>query len=126
MRYPLKQKPKAPKPKFPKRRSPIYREFIKAHDCIVVTHARMPTPCYAKPGRYKIEFCHLKTRNSGGDDIGNTFPGCPGHHDEQEGNDVEFEQRYGLPSLETICAEFKAEWESEAERLAVPQKQETR
>ena len=110
----LKLKPKAPQSRFPKRRSPLYREFIKQHDCVVKTHARTPSPCYAEPGRYKIECAHYHTKGSGGFDRGNTFPACPGHHTEQEGKDAEFEKKYGL-ELSVICAELLVEFTGEEE-----------
>ena len=110
-RFPLRRKPQAPGSKFPKRRSPIYREYVKARNCVVATHARTPSPCYAKPARYKIECAHWPTQGSGAYDVGQSFPACPGHHDEQEGKTAEFERRYGL-CLADICLEIKTEWEA--------------
>lgn len=43
-----------------------------------------------------MEAMHVKTRGSGGDDRGNTVPGCPVAHDEQEGHTERFEKKYHL------------------------------
>jgi len=62
------------------------------------------------PGRFRVEAAHLKTRGSGGYDVGNTVPLCPVHHDEQEGRTAEFEARYGL-DLKAEAARLAAQWE---------------
>ena len=106
----LTLKPKAPGERFPERRHKLYREFIRVHDCVFKTHARTPVGrCYALPGRFKIECAHYVTRGAGGDDVGNCFPACAYHHDEQEAATGWFEKRYGL-DLAAIVAEFAQRW----------------
>lgn len=106
----LRQKPKAPGSRFPHRRSKSFRSFVKAHDCAVATHATRPRPCFALPGRTKIECAHLKTQGSGGDDVGNCVPLCPTHHDEQEGFTEAFERKFGL-DLHRIASTLQRQWE---------------
>ncbi len=115
--------------RFPARRDPQYREFVKAHDCAVqaALHdltrdeilARHWWPCGSRPERDGVEFCHLKTQGSGGDDIGNTVPLCPVHHDCQEGRTKQFNALYGI-DLYAIAAELQTEYEQAIERGLIP------
>lgn len=115
--------------RFPERRDPQYRAFVKAHDCAVATvlHdltrdeilARHWWPCGSRPERDGIEFAHLKTQGSGGDDRGNGWPACAAHHDEQEGKTKQFIHKYGV-DLYQVAADLDAEYERAMERGLIP------
>lgn len=66
--------PAKPSKMFAKRRVPGYKQWIVTFECIIAgKHV-----C-----RGRVICCHVKSRGSGGDDIGNCYPGCEAAHDEQ-------------------------------------------
>lgn len=103
---PLKRKTRLKvrgKSRFPKRRDPKFLQYVREQDCILQARAgsRGYTNvgyhvCGFYPDRPIIEPAHLKTRGSGGGDLGNVVSLCPKAHDEQEGRTAEFELKYNV------------------------------
>jgi len=84
---------------FPHRRNPAYRAWIRTFPCVV-------------PGcEGAAEPCHVIRKSQGGDDVGNLYPGCRRHHDEQHehGTLGPFERKYGL-DLAQIAAGYGEGW----------------
>lgn len=80
---------------------PAYRDWIHSLPCVVASHSPNPTPC-----RGPIQECHIKSRGTGGDWKGNTFPACMQHHTEQGSMGIKsFPAKYGL-DLAAIAAEL--------------------
>lgn len=76
--------------RFPHRRVRAYREWIATLPCILA----------GRPGhrcKGDVVCCHVKTRNTGGDDVGNCYPGCTlGAHEEEHRGQKSFEKRWGI------------------------------
>jgi hypothetical protein len=86
---------------FPKRRDPVYADFVRGFPCILAWPL-IKGWCDGKRVHWhrcigKVQFCHIKTRGSGGDDYANAYPGCGAAHEEQHAIGIpEFERRYNL------------------------------
>ena len=92
---PLKVKGRS---RFPGRRCPAYRAWIRTFPCVVPGCPRL-TVC-----------CHVKSQGAAGDDVGDCFPGCRAHHDEQHAHGLDtFQVQYGL-DLEAISAAYGRLW----------------
>jgi hypothetical protein len=89
-----KPKRKKQRPRFSHRRDQKFLAFVRRLPCLIA--CRPPHVCRRYEGRQAVEPAHIKTRGSGGDDLGNVVPLCPRAHDEQEGRTAAFERRYGV------------------------------
>jgi hypothetical protein len=80
-----------------------YQDFVRARGCIL-------------QGRHEcvgeVQFCHVKTRGSGGHDEGNGFAGCVAAHDEQGHSILSFERKYGV-NLREIAQRLWTEYQGE-------------
>ncbi len=97
---------------------PGFRDWIRRQPCILAD--RDPCECgkYVNVGtkRTPIAACHIRTRRNNGD-MGNLYPGCAKHHQEQHQMGVKsFEQKYGL-NLKVMGREF---WERFQEETRFP------
>lgn len=120
--------------RFPERRDPQYRAFVKAHPCALakLLHdltrdeilAKRWWPCGTRPERDGIEFAHLKTQGSGGDDRGNGWPACAVHHDEQEGRTKQFIAKYGV-DLYAVAQALDDDYAKAIERGLIPRSSPT-
>lgn len=105
------------KSRFPKRRNPDYLAWIRTLPCVIwgqdLALLRPRDWCSPIPGqRYGVEAAHVKTRGSGGNDVGNTVPLCPWHHDEQEGATAAFNEKYKV-DLAAIAARLAIQYQEE-------------
>lgn len=89
LRHPIKKRGGS---RFPKRRDYDYQSWIRQKPCII---------CGTTP----VDGAHVKTKGSGGDDVGNMVPLCRTHHMEQEGRTREFEKRHQI-SLSLLARGF--------------------
>lgn len=93
-----------------------YRRWIRERSCTVAGAYNPQKPerrdCDFYPWRSGMECAHVKTRGSGGVDVGNIVPLCPAHHDEQEGRIAWFEQRYSV-NLRAVASALAARWKEE-------------
>lgn len=74
-------------PKKPRIVDEAYREWIRAHGCVVSNGE-----CYGP-----IDACHVKSRGAGGSDPKNLFSACRKHHAEQHTLGIKsFGAKYGF------------------------------
>jgi hypothetical protein len=96
---------------FPKNVSHERRAFIRLLPCVLRYRG------YYSNGRVRrhdcrgrVQACHLKSRGSGGPDVGNMWPGCAAAHEEQHRIGVPaFEARWHV-SLAYECARREAQF----------------
>ena len=88
-----KAKRKAQGKRFAAHRSAKYLAFIRHQPCLLYRRTR----CQEGPGATPTEACHVRTRGAGGNDLGNLWPGCVRHHQEQHAIGIRsFEKRYAI------------------------------
>lgn len=109
---PMKRKGGKPK-RFAKLRNPDYLAWIRTLPCTVGHKVAYPPlwRCAWIGDRLAIEAAHLKTRGSGGADLGNVVPLCPWHHMEQEGYTKRFNEMYNV-DLRAIAETLALQWKA--------------
>lgn len=111
-RLKARREPKA----FQHRRVPDYQEFIRSYACLF--NRRGAFPCRGL-GILGSECAHVKSRDAGGDDIGNCVPLCHAHHEEQHRIGIRsFQQRYGV-DLYAIAADLGRIYQARARQSGV-------
>ena len=82
-----KRNPKTGGHRFPKNVDEDYREWIRRRPCL----AKQAGGCWGG-----TQCAHVKTKGSGGPDLGNLVPLCAAHHGEQHKGIKTFQKKYGL------------------------------
>ena len=87
-----------------KHRNAAYQEYIRGLPCVLSGNGRHG--CWGS----KVECCHVKTRATGGDDVGNCFPACRWAHERQHWLGIAaFQEYYGV-DLWAVARELTEQW----------------
>lgn len=93
---------------FAKRRVPAFQAFVREHQC-VASGRRIPGGTLAMCLGH-VECAHIKTRGSGGDDLGNCLALCSAHHRTQHAIGwPAFEAKYGIDAKQ-IATVLTEQW----------------